>query len=143
LARDPAEVLALEVAPLVAALPVAAPRTRIAFHAPCSLQHGLRVQGVVEKLLRSLGAELLPVVDAHLCCGSAGTYSLLQPALSDSLARAKVQVLTAGGPELLLTANIGCLRQIAQASTLPVLHWIEWAEARVAASRIDPDPAAC
>ncbi|MDR2215224.1 MAG: glycolate oxidase subunit GlcF [Nevskiaceae bacterium] len=131
LARDPSEILAAEAAQLATQLPADAPPTRVAFHSPCSLQHGLRIKGVVENLLRQLGAQLTPVADAHLCCGSAGTYSLLQPALSEKLGHAKVQALQAGQPQVLLTANVGCLRQIAQRSQLPVLHWIEWVERRL------------
>jgi glycolate oxidase iron-sulfur subunit len=131
LARDPVELLAVEATRLADQVPAGSPPTRIAFHAPCSLQHGLRITGAVEGLLRSLGAELTFVADAHACCGSAGTYSLMQPELAERLARAKAQALEAGGPELILTANFGCQRQVATATSLPVRHWIEWVEERL------------
>lgn len=101
-----------------------APR-RIAFQSPCTLQHGLRLAGVTESLLRRLGFELTAEPDPHLCCGSAGTYSLLQPALSERLLAEKLQRLTAGGPALIATANIGCYTHLTKGSSLPVRHWIE------------------
>ncbi|MEY2853044.1 MAG: hypothetical protein RL030_176, partial [Pseudomonadota bacterium] len=131
LARDPIEVVALESLRLAVDAGVGAPATRIAFHSPCSLQHGLRITGAVEELLRMLGAELIPVADAHACCGSAGTYSLLQPELASRLGRAKAQALEAGGPELILTANFSCQRQIGTSTSVPVRHWIEWVEERL------------
>ena len=108
---------------------------RIAYHAPCSLQHGLAVRGTVEGLLVAMGAKLLPVVDGHLCCGSAGTYSLLQSKIANELGRAKVQALTRPDPELILSANIGCMAQIAAGTDIPVQHWIEWVDARLAGAR--------
>jgi glycolate oxidase iron-sulfur subunit len=125
LARDPAEVLAAHASAL-SALARTPATSRVAFHAPCSLQHGLKLGGAVERLLAALGAQLLPVADGHLCCGSAGTYSLLQPKLAGQLGRAKVQALTAPGPEVILSANIGCMAQIAAGTHVPVRHWIEW-----------------
>ena len=102
---------------------------RMAFHAPCSLQHGLKKKGAVEALLAELGFELTPVADAHLCCGSAGTYSILQPELSNKLRDNKILALTAyskaGAPQTILTANIGCQSHLQNATTLPVRHWIE------------------
>ena len=118
-------------------VPAGSPAIRIAFHSPCSLQHGLRISGAVEGLLRSLGAELTVVTDAHACCGSAGTYSLLQPELAARLARAKAQALEAGGPELILTANFGCQRQVGTATSLPVRHWVEWVEERTTVPACD------
>jgi glycolate oxidase iron-sulfur subunit len=103
----------------------AAPPVRVAFHAPCTLQHGLRIQGLVEPLLAAAGYALTAVPEAHLCCGSAGTYSLLQPALSASLLKRKIASLETGSPALIATANIGCLTQLASATEIPVLHWIE------------------
>lgn len=137
LARDPVELLAVEAPRLATQVPAGSRATRIAFHSPCSLQHGLRITGAVEDLLRSLGAELTVVTDAHACCGSAGTYSLLQPELAARLARAKAQALEAGGPELILTANFGCQRQVGTATSLPVRHWVEWVEERTAVSACD------
>ena len=101
-----------------------APR-RIAWHSPCTLQHGQRVNGQVERLLTKAGHELTPVKDAHLCCGAAGTYSILQPQLAEQLQRNKLANLLAGQPDLIVTANIGCQIHLASAADRPVLHWIE------------------
>ncbi|EDN68620.1 glycolate oxidase, iron-sulfur subunit [Beggiatoa sp. PS] len=98
---------------------------KIAFHAPCSLQHGQKVTGVVESLLQSIGFQLTMVPDAHLCCGSAGTYSILQSNLSQQLLGNKIIALESETPELIATANIGCLLQLASVATMPVIHWIE------------------
>ncbi len=100
-------------------------RQRVAFQSPCSLQHGLKLKGVVENLLASLGYELTDVPDAHLCCGSAGTYSILQPELSQRLLANKIAALESGAPTAILTANIGCQAHLQGATTLPVRHWIE------------------
>ncbi|MDB5808827.1 MAG: glycolate oxidase iron-sulfur subunit [Betaproteobacteria bacterium] len=96
-----------------------------AFHPPCTLQHGLKMKGQVEKLLVELGFNLTPVKDAHLCCGSAGTYSILQPAISQQLLKNKISALTAGAPAAIITANIGCQMHLQTATGLPVMHWIE------------------
>lgn len=114
LARDVAEVLSAEMVPLKALLAKGrAGRTprRIAFHAPCSLQHG-RIRGVVENLLVAAGLELTAVRDAHLCCGSAGTYSLLQPDLAGRLRDDKLAALEAGGGECIVSANVGCIEHL-------------------------------
>jgi len=95
------------------------------FHPPCSLQHGLKLKGRVETLLAELGFELAPVTDAHLCCGSAGTYSILQPEISAQLKANKVRALTAHAPAQILTANIGCQTHLQAATSVPVRHWIE------------------
>jgi glycolate oxidase iron-sulfur subunit len=120
LARDLAEVVAAQD---LSQLPRPAPR-RIAFHSPCTLQHGLRVRGVVETILLTMGHELTAVADAHLCCGSAGTYSILQPALSRRLLANKVLALEDGAPEVIATANIGCLAHLESGAARPVVHWI-------------------
>ena len=101
---------------------------RIAFHAPCSLQHGLRGHTAVETLLRDYGFELTAVRDAHLCCGAAGTYAVLQPELSRRLRDDKLAALEAGAPEAIATANIGCLIHFEQATQVPVRHWLELIE---------------
>jgi glycolate oxidase iron-sulfur subunit len=85
LARDPSEVLAVELARPEVALPQPGAGRKIAFHSPCSLQHGQKLPGLAEGLLTRLGYELTPVADGHLCCGSAGSYSLLQPTLARQL----------------------------------------------------------
>jgi glycolate oxidase iron-sulfur subunit len=101
------------------------PSGKFVFHPPCSLQHGLKLQGRVEALLADLGFDLAPVADAHLCCGSAGTYSILQPEISAQLKANKIRALTAPAPVQILTANIGCQTHLQAATRLPVRHWIE------------------
>ncbi|MBS0416614.1 MAG: glycolate oxidase subunit GlcF [Proteobacteria bacterium] len=109
----------------------AAPRAqRVAFHPPCTLQHGQKIRGQVETLLRSLGAELVPVRDAHLCCGSAGTYSILQTELSQELRERKIDALQESVPEVILSANIGCIAHLQGGTEIPVRHWIEWLDER-------------
>jgi glycolate oxidase iron-sulfur subunit len=101
---------------------------RVAFQSPCSLQHGQQLRGKVEALLLAAGHELAPVADAHLCCGSAGTYSILQPELSGRLRERKLAALAAGGPQAVATANIGCLAHLQGGTPTPVKHWIELLE---------------
>ncbi|QEM82856.1 glycolate oxidase subunit GlcF [Halomonas binhaiensis] len=98
---------------------------RLAFHCPCTLQHAQKLGGAVEGVLQRLGFELTPVQDAHLCCGSAGTYSITQPHLSRQLRDNKMAMLEAGHPEVIATANIGCQTHLASADRTPVRHWIE------------------
>ena len=109
------------------ARPSGASRQRVAWQAPCSLQHGQRAAtaGRVEAILEASGFELVPVSQASLCCGSAGTYSLLQPALSHELRSRKLATLTATAPDVIATANVGCLEHLRQVSPVPVRHWIE------------------
>lgn len=107
-------------------------KPRVAFHSPCSLQHGQQIRGKVEALLVAAGFELTPVPDSHLCCGSAGTYSILQPELSQRLLKNKVEALQSGAPAVVATANIGCLTHIQSGSKLPVRHWIELLADRIA-----------
>ncbi|MEW6677324.1 MAG: glycolate oxidase subunit GlcF [Pseudomonadota bacterium] len=120
LALDLAEVLAKED---LSGLHAPQPR-RVAFHPPCSLQHGQKVRGVVEDILSRAGYELVPFTESHLCCGSAGTYSLLQPELSRSLRDRKLGHIQAARPELIATANIGCQMHLAAGAEVPVVHWI-------------------
>jgi glycolate oxidase iron-sulfur subunit len=123
LARDPIEVVEALWGEL---LPKAKKSgRRVAFHPPCTLQHGLKITGRAEKLLRELGFQLTPIADSHLCCGSAGTYSMLQPGLSQRLKANKVAAIEAGKPEIVASANIGCLTHIESGTALPVVHWIE------------------
>ncbi len=98
---------------------------KVVFHPPCTLQHGQRLGGSVEPLLEAAGYRLEPTREATLCCGSAGTYSMLQPELSGELRRRKLAALTVGTPEMIATANIGCLEHLRAASPVPVRHWIE------------------
>lgn len=105
---------------------------RVVFHPPCTLQHGQKIRGVVENLLSTLGAEVLPLSESHLCCGSAGTYSVLQPELSKQLRDRKLNALHAQQPEVILSANIGCITHLANGAQAPVRHWIEWLDSRLA-----------
>jgi glycolate oxidase iron-sulfur subunit len=125
LARDIAQVVAPERAALTATLARTPAPSRVAFHAPCTLQHALRLGGTVEELLSGAGFVLTPVTDRQQCCGSAGTYSILQPQLSARLLAAKVAALESGRPEVIATANIGCLTHIGGGTAVPVRHWVE------------------
>lgn len=98
----------------------------IAFHPPCTLQHGQQIKGVIENVLTTLGFKLTPVADSHLCCGSAGTYSVLQPELSKELKKRKLANLMAGKPQAIASANIGCLGHLESDATVDVRHWVEW-----------------
>ena len=98
---------------------------KIAFHCPCTLQHAMKQSGVVEKVLARVGYDLAKTKDKHLCCGSAGTYSILQPEISQKLLANKVKALTIDEPTQIVTANIGCQLHIETASPVPVNHWIE------------------
>jgi glycolate oxidase iron-sulfur subunit len=123
LTKDLSEVLAKE--DLSVLRSKAQSSSKIAFQSPCTLQHGQKLGGVVEKILRDLGFELVPVPEAHLCCGSAGTYSLLQTTLSSQLRTRKLAALESGRPHRIVTANIGCLAHLQTGTTIPVQHWIE------------------
>jgi glycolate oxidase iron-sulfur subunit len=136
LVRDISEVVLANAESLRAALRSKAqgaqPGAKVAFHSPCTLQHALKVRGVVESLLTEAGFTLTPVPDSHLCCGSAGTYSILQPELSERLLRGKVAALEQGGPAVIVTANVGCQTHLRSGTALPVRHWIELLEGRLA-----------
>ncbi len=97
----------------------------IAFQSPCTLQHGQKLNGLTEKLLSRFGFKMTEVADSHLCCGSAGTYSILQKEISGKLQKNKIDNLMQGKPEMILTANIGCCHHLQQVSPVPVRHWIE------------------
>jgi glycolate oxidase iron-sulfur subunit len=129
LAKDVVEVLATEAPRLQTLTSHNAPRLRrLVFHPPCSLQHGQQIRGVVETLLKALGADLVPFGESHLCCGSAGTYSVLQPELSTQLRDRKLGQVQAVKPQAILSANIGCITHLASATDTPVMHWIEWVD---------------
>jgi glycolate oxidase iron-sulfur subunit len=124
--RDISEILVAERDALKSLTPHASPLTqKIAYHPPCTLQHGQKLTGGAETLLMDAGFELVPVAEKHLCCGSAGTYSILQPEIAGQLKTRKLGHLTAGAPELIATANIGCLTHLQSGTTLPVKHWVE------------------
>lgn len=101
------------------------PYRRVAWHAPCTLQHGQHVDALAASLLQRAGYELVPVREPHLCCGSAGTYSLLQPALSDQLRRRKLSALQQANPDVIATANVGCQLHLLTDAAVPVVHWLE------------------
>ncbi|NUY02410.1 glycolate oxidase subunit GlcF [Paraburkholderia youngii] len=127
LARDLSEVLSAE--PLeTLTRQVGHGPSRIAFHCPCTLQHAQKLGGAVEAVLRRLGFDLSAVADAHLCCGSAGTYSITQPELARRLRDNKLAALEAGGPDAIVTANIGCQTHLNSAGRKQVQHWIELVE---------------
>ncbi|MFQ6005982.1 MAG: glycolate oxidase subunit GlcF, partial [Woeseia sp.] len=98
---------------------------RVAWHSPCTLQHGQKINGVVEELLARAGYELTDVADAQSCCGSAGTYSYLHRAMAEDLRRMKIDGLTVGSPDVIATANVGCQLHLRQKSPVPVVHWLE------------------
>jgi glycolate oxidase iron-sulfur subunit len=106
------------------------PPLRVAYHAACSLQHGQKVTSQPVALLQAAGAMPLIPRDAHLCCGSAGTYNLLQPAIAGELARRKAAALAELSPQVIVTGNIGCMTQIGAAQAVPVIHlaeYLDWA----------------
>jgi len=119
--RDLVQVIAQEPLEQVCA----ASERRIAVHCPCTLQHALKLGGAVETVLTRLGFNLTPVPDGHLCCGSAGTYSLTQPVLARQLRDHRLNALESGRPELIVTSNVGCQSHLASAGRTPVRHWIE------------------
>ena len=127
LARDVSEVLSHDHLAQTAGNRGESPR-RIAFHSPCTLQHAQRLAGAVESRLTRAGFELTSVTDPHLCCGSAGTYSILERELSRRLLANKVDALQAGDPELIATANIGCLLHLRSEAKVPVVHWVQLIE---------------
>lgn len=139
LTRDISEVLAVEAARLLPLLatcePLAEGRRSLAFQSPCSLQHGQQLRGGVESLLAAAGYRLTSVVDAHLCCGSAGTYSILQPEISQRLRDSKLSALLAGGAAGIASANIGCIAHLQSGTRAPVRHWIELIDSRLSSSR--------
>jgi glycolate oxidase iron-sulfur subunit len=131
LARDPVEVIGDAWKDIAARVAMDRGSQRIAFHPPCTLQHGMKLKGRVEEILRAIGHELVPVADAHLCCGSAGTYSILQPALSEELKRRKLAALEVERPAVIVSSNIGCQTHLAGGTTRPVRHWIEVLDAKM------------
>ena len=127
LVRDVSEIVAAEsgkLAGLIANRP-RLEKARVAFQSPCTLQHGMKIRGVVEQILLGAGFDLTMVANGHLCCGSAGTYSILQPVLSKRLLANKVGALEADRPDVIATANIGCLLHVRSGTRIPVRHWIE------------------
>jgi glycolate oxidase iron-sulfur subunit len=131
LAADAARVAAIarDVSEVMAGLgltdAVHAPKLRVAYHAACSLQHGQQIKTHPKALLKAAGFTVVEPADAHLCCGSAGTYNLMQPEISAELKARKVATLAATRPEVIAAGNIGCMMQIASAAAVPVVHTVE------------------
>ena len=124
LARDIGEVIAAEdIGKLRKIINVSS--KRFAFQNPCSLQHGQKMKDKIEELLKKLGYQICDVDDANQCCGSAGTYSLLQTDLSEKMRKKKIISLEAVKPDVIMTANIGCQLHLQQVTDIPVKHWIE------------------
>ena len=97
----------------------------ISYHEPCTMQHGQQLGGLVESLLDQFGYAQIPVKDSHLCCGSAGTFSIFQPKIAKELRSNKITHLTKSNPEMIVTSNIGCLLHLQKGSPIPVKHWVE------------------
>ena len=98
---------------------------RVAYHAACSLQHGQQVKTAPKDLLKRVGFDVVEPADSHLCCGSAGTYNLLQPEISAQLKARKVETLEAKRPDVIAAGNIGCMMQIGSGTGVPVVHTVE------------------
>ena len=122
LTRDISEILANED---LSKLQLKPNNQKVAFHCPCTLQHALKLNGKVELLLQKIGFDLTKVADSHLCCGSAGTYSVLQPELSQQLLKNKLHALQQDAPDVIATANVGCQMHLATQAKVEVKHWIE------------------
>ena len=121
LARDVTEIVAL----LGLGKPSALLPLKVTYHAPCSLQHGQQIRAAPPQLLREAGFQVREPAEAHLCCGSAGTYNILQPAIATRLQRRKMQAIERTAPQIVATGNIGCLKQLAVATDVPVVHTVE------------------
>lgn len=121
--RDVAEIVAPHVAELKARLGPLPAQT--AFHPPCTLQHWQGLRGISERMLEDLGFNLQPFNEAHLCCGSAGTYSVTQPELSKALRDRKLTAIQAAAPDCIVSSNIGCISHLQSGTATPVRHWIE------------------
>ena len=112
----------------------AAQSKKIAYHPPCTLQHGQQIRGHAEKLLTDAGFTLMPVAESHLCCGSAGAYSVLHPEIAGELKMRKLSHLEAGKPDLICSANVGCLTHLQSGTQTPVRHWVEVIDEVIAGS---------
>ncbi|MDV4169297.1 glycolate oxidase subunit GlcF [Rhodovulum sp. FJ3] len=130
LADEAAQVsaLAMDVSEVLAKLDIpadVAPKMRVAYHAACSLQHGQQIKTTPKDLLRKAGYEVVEPADSHLCCGSAGTYNLMQPEISGQLKARKVRTLEAKSPDVIAAGNIGCMMQIGSGTEVPIVHTVE------------------
>jgi glycolate oxidase iron-sulfur subunit len=125
LTRDLSELLP-DLVPVLRSKLKDAPQAGLVFHPPCTLQHGQKLRGGVEQHLAELGfAVRLATNEAHLCCGSAGTYSVLNPEISYQLRDRKLQNLQPAAAEVIISANIGCITHLQSGTKNPVRHWIE------------------
>ena len=110
---------------------------RVAVHTPCSLQHGLKQPDLIAALLARAGFQLVAAPDSHLCCGSAGTYSILEADMSLRLRDRKLRALAENSPDLIATGNVGCQLHLQAGTSVPVLHWLELLDPASAKSRRD------
>ena len=130
--KDIVEILAAEAERIRVKMKTGVPPQTLAYHPPCTLQHGQKLKGSVEMLFTELGMTVLLPQDAHLCCGSAGTYSFFQSEWSQKLRENKLNRLHALQPDVILSANIGCIGHLAGGTATPVMHWIEYLDALMA-----------
>jgi glycolate oxidase iron-sulfur subunit len=117
--------------------------TKVAYHAACSLQHGQQIKTHPKTLLKNAGFTVLEPADSHLCCGSAGTYNLMQPEISGHLKTRKVDTLEALSPDIIAAGNIGCMMQIGSATNVPIVHTVElldWATGGPKPPALDANP---
>jgi glycolate oxidase iron-sulfur subunit len=122
LSKDLSEIVARESLP---ATSVSDTLSKVAFHPPCTLQHGQQITGIVESILKASGRQLVAFQESHLCCGSAGTYSILQKSMAEQLRDRKLKHIETGQPDVIATANIGCLLHLQSGTDIPVKHWVE------------------
>lgn len=123
--HDAADFIADLVAAGEAAIDAVGKGRRVAVHTPCTLQHGQQSNGVIEGLLTQAGYEVVSVADGHLCCGSAGSHSMLQPTLANELRDRKLSALTVANPQIIATANVGCQLHLGAQASVPLVHWLE------------------
>jgi glycolate oxidase iron-sulfur subunit len=121
--------LAVDVTEFISRLRLPAPKTPqplvVAYHSACSLQHGQRIRTLPQELLMRAGFQVRDVPEGHICCGSAGTYNILQPAIAGRLRDRKARNIEAVRPDVIATGNIGCMTQIGGATSLPIVHTVE------------------
>ncbi len=120
--QDVSEFIAPQVAKLA---PHIKSNAKVAFHPPCTLQHGQQIKGVTETILRECGIALTPITDSHLCCGSAGAYSVLNPEIATKLRDQKLGHALSAKPDMIASANIGCITHLQSGTATPVRHWLE------------------
>jgi glycolate oxidase iron-sulfur subunit len=134
LARDLSELLPQMVPALQARMRLDG-RERLALHSPCTLQHGQKLRGTIEPHLQALGFDVnVAGSESHLCCGSAGTYSVLQPELAAALRDRKLEQLAALRPQIIVSANVGCIQHLQSGTDTRVMHWVEALDAALAVS---------